>query len=345
MRGRGHAARARPRRLRLYQGDFLDGFVVAGAAVRGVAEAVNGSGCGSWSFCRPGRAEPSPTSAGPGLTTRRRSRRGSGLLALDPLQEPVHRTLMRLYAQSGRRGAALRQYQACVAALQRELGRWSPRWRRAPSTRRSSGSARFSASKGAAIHRRSRGLRASPQCPHGSSFLSPVARRPPLAAVAAELGRSPLRRPSRWSRAGAGSWRSPSARPASERPASGGRADGGGGAVGGAVARARRPRLRGRSEPVARPVGGRAPLRPRHGRARDRWTRWSPRWRDELGRLLPELSRVGEPTAAIPGAEIAGRSGGDPRYPFEAISELLKRLDAAAGRWSSCWRTRTGRTR
>jgi len=44
------------------------------------------------------------------------------LLALDPLQEAVHRTLMRLYVRQGRRGAALRQYQLCVAALQRELG-------------------------------------------------------------------------------------------------------------------------------------------------------------------------------------------------------------------------------
>src|SRR5262245_34697085 len=43
------------------------------------------------------------------------------LVALDPIQEPVHRTLMRLYTQLGRRGAALRQYQLCVAALQREL--------------------------------------------------------------------------------------------------------------------------------------------------------------------------------------------------------------------------------
>ena len=44
------------------------------------------------------------------------------LLALDPLQESIHRALMRLYADLGRRGAALRQYQACVAALQRDLG-------------------------------------------------------------------------------------------------------------------------------------------------------------------------------------------------------------------------------
>jgi DNA-binding SARP family transcriptional activator len=43
------------------------------------------------------------------------------LLALDPLQEPVQRALMRLYAETGRRGAALRQYQHCVAAFQREL--------------------------------------------------------------------------------------------------------------------------------------------------------------------------------------------------------------------------------
>ena len=44
------------------------------------------------------------------------------LLALDPLQEAVHRTLMRLYGQLGRRAAALRQYQECVEILQRELG-------------------------------------------------------------------------------------------------------------------------------------------------------------------------------------------------------------------------------
>ncbi len=46
---------------------------------------------------------------------------GLRLLALDPLQEPVHRTLMRLYARLGRREAALRQYQLCVDALKREL--------------------------------------------------------------------------------------------------------------------------------------------------------------------------------------------------------------------------------
>ena len=49
-------------------------------------------------------------------------RTASQLLALDPLQEPVHRTLMRLHAGLGQRGAALRQYQHCVSALRSELG-------------------------------------------------------------------------------------------------------------------------------------------------------------------------------------------------------------------------------
>src|SRR5262245_41310971 len=43
------------------------------------------------------------------------------LLALDPLQEPAHRSLMRLYARQGRRSAALKQYQVCVGVLRREL--------------------------------------------------------------------------------------------------------------------------------------------------------------------------------------------------------------------------------
>jgi len=44
------------------------------------------------------------------------------LLAFEPFDEDVHRTLMRLYADSGRRSAALRQYEECVEILSRELG-------------------------------------------------------------------------------------------------------------------------------------------------------------------------------------------------------------------------------
>ena len=43
------------------------------------------------------------------------------LLALDPLQEEVHRKLMQIYAAMGRREHALRQYQECRALLDNEL--------------------------------------------------------------------------------------------------------------------------------------------------------------------------------------------------------------------------------
>ncbi|HVK57100.1 MAG TPA: BTAD domain-containing putative transcriptional regulator [Burkholderiales bacterium] len=44
------------------------------------------------------------------------------LIALDPLQEAVHRALMRLYDRQGRQAAAIKQYRLCRAVLQRELG-------------------------------------------------------------------------------------------------------------------------------------------------------------------------------------------------------------------------------
>ncbi|MFA7432029.1 MAG: AAA family ATPase, partial [Rhodospirillaceae bacterium] len=43
------------------------------------------------------------------------------LVALDPLQESAHRTLMRLYAAQGRPAAALQQFETCAALLKREL--------------------------------------------------------------------------------------------------------------------------------------------------------------------------------------------------------------------------------
>jgi len=43
-------------------------------------------------------------------------------LALDPLGEPAHCQLMRLYAWSGHRSAALRQYEECVVVLNDQLG-------------------------------------------------------------------------------------------------------------------------------------------------------------------------------------------------------------------------------
>jgi predicted ATPase/DNA-binding SARP family transcriptional activator/Tfp pilus assembly protein PilF len=43
-------------------------------------------------------------------------------VALDPLHEPAHRYLMRLYALSGQQADAIRQYEACEGVLQAELG-------------------------------------------------------------------------------------------------------------------------------------------------------------------------------------------------------------------------------
>lgn len=44
------------------------------------------------------------------------------LLSLEPHDESVHRALMSLYAETGRNGLALAQYEACRDHLQRELG-------------------------------------------------------------------------------------------------------------------------------------------------------------------------------------------------------------------------------
>lgn len=48
------------------------------------------------------------------------------LLAIEPLREDVHRTLMRVYAAQGRFNQALQQYDVCHAALQRQLGGLEP---------------------------------------------------------------------------------------------------------------------------------------------------------------------------------------------------------------------------
>ena len=43
-------------------------------------------------------------------------------VALDPLHEPGHRCLMRLYAEYGQRSDAVRQYRTCLRVLRDELG-------------------------------------------------------------------------------------------------------------------------------------------------------------------------------------------------------------------------------
>jgi DNA-binding SARP family transcriptional activator len=106
------------RAVDLYRGDLLDGFTLAEApfeewrsvererlrelAVDALARLLRGQI----------QAERVPAAL----------RTGQRILAMDPLQESVHRAVMRLLLRDGRRAMALQQYQTCVATLQRELG-------------------------------------------------------------------------------------------------------------------------------------------------------------------------------------------------------------------------------
>ena len=102
----------------LYQGDLLSGFSLERAPLRRMAppRARAPPRVGPRSPRHPAR--PSEQVG----ATERAIQTAVRLLGLDPLQEVVHRALMRLYVRQGRRGAALKQYQFCVGGLQRELG-------------------------------------------------------------------------------------------------------------------------------------------------------------------------------------------------------------------------------
>ncbi|MCH8198205.1 MAG: winged helix-turn-helix domain-containing protein, partial [Proteobacteria bacterium] len=63
-----------------------------------------------------GRYQAAAGDTGAAIDTARR------LIALDPLREEAHRALMRLYARSGRRAQALKQFQVCAEGLRRDLG-------------------------------------------------------------------------------------------------------------------------------------------------------------------------------------------------------------------------------
>lgn len=105
--------------VNLFRGDFMEGFALRDAPMfedwsRAVAEQL--------------RQELVATLA---RLTEQRESRGDGLgaleaarrwLAADPLHEPAHQALIRLYAEAGDRAAALTQYRECVRTLSRELG-------------------------------------------------------------------------------------------------------------------------------------------------------------------------------------------------------------------------------
>src|SRR5215813_10049280 len=116
-----HASEGTPAALAeaavLYQGDFLDGLAVQEQPFE------------DWLLGHRERLREVALRCLRGLLSHQRTigstdvavQTALRVLELDPLQEPVHRALMQLYVETGRRGSALRQYQLCVATLQREL--------------------------------------------------------------------------------------------------------------------------------------------------------------------------------------------------------------------------------
>jgi tetratricopeptide (TPR) repeat protein len=104
---------------KLYRGDLLEGFSLRDSPQfddwqAAQADALRSGYAEVLSRLAAAAGRDSDLAAGLGYAKRR--------LAVDPLHEPAHRELMRLYARSGDRSAALRQYRECVRLLDRELG-------------------------------------------------------------------------------------------------------------------------------------------------------------------------------------------------------------------------------
>jgi DNA-binding SARP family transcriptional activator/Tfp pilus assembly protein PilF len=103
----------------LYRGDFLAGFSVRGSV-----------DFDDWQFLEAQSLERKLSSALQKLAHlhsalgefERAIEYARRLLALDPLHEPAHRSLMELYVWAGQRAAAVRQYRECVRIFEQELG-------------------------------------------------------------------------------------------------------------------------------------------------------------------------------------------------------------------------------
>jgi len=102
----------------LYQGDFLQGANLADGPFADWAlierQRLHERGVEVFSTLLDHRVEAGETERAVDVALR--------LLAIDPLEEKVHRRLIRLCLAQGRRSAALEQYRVCRAALERELG-------------------------------------------------------------------------------------------------------------------------------------------------------------------------------------------------------------------------------
>jgi WD40 repeat protein/serine/threonine protein kinase len=102
----------------LYRGEFLAGFYVSDAPlfeewVLVERERLRGEMTGTLERLVQGNSTRGEFKSAIGFAQR--------WLAMDPLRESAHRALMELYARSGDRSAALRQYESCVQVLEEEL--------------------------------------------------------------------------------------------------------------------------------------------------------------------------------------------------------------------------------
>src|SRR5262249_29833557 len=103
--------------ISLYRGDLLDGLAVQEPSFEdwllGERERLHEMALGAL-------AKLLAHQRGAGLTEAA-IKNALGLITLDWLQEPADRALMQLYVETGRRAAALRQYQICQTTLRREI--------------------------------------------------------------------------------------------------------------------------------------------------------------------------------------------------------------------------------
>jgi DNA-binding SARP family transcriptional activator len=103
----------------LYRDDFLAGFSVRDSPEFDDWQAYQAAGLRQQLGSVLERLVGAHVAAGDPLAAVEPARRW---LVLDPLAEPAHAALIRLYAWTGQRGAALSQYRECVRVLHEELG-------------------------------------------------------------------------------------------------------------------------------------------------------------------------------------------------------------------------------
>lgn len=102
----------------MYRGELLENLILKEAAfdewLGGERARFNALACAV--FERAARHQHSEGNAAGAIEIAQR------LVKIDPLREPSHRLLMQIFAESGQRAAALKQYTTCAAVLSVELG-------------------------------------------------------------------------------------------------------------------------------------------------------------------------------------------------------------------------------